>query len=142
MGYTLHHTIIVTGQNPDIAEAWEKALEIFSPVMVVSELTLPVSNGYQSFAVWPDGSKEGWPASNEGDSHRAALISYLNSKCVDWVEIQFADGDTKVVADSSKAHSTRHAFKGRLDRDCELCGEPDRHWQHSNKDGTPVQEPQ
>ena len=56
---------------------------------LVSDLTPAAVNGYQSFAVFPDGSKEGWWTSAEGDRCRAELIAYLKSEGVDFAHVRF-----------------------------------------------------
>jgi hypothetical protein len=45
--------------------------------MAVSEIVKSNINGYKSFFVAPDGSKEGWLDSDEGDIQRTALIKFL-----------------------------------------------------------------
>jgi hypothetical protein len=70
-----------------------------------------VINGYWSFAVFPDGSKEGWEASTEGDTGRAAFIAWLDaqrysdgSSPFNWVEVQYGDDEeiTEVTAHSDE----------------------------------------
>lgn len=111
MGYMRHHGFLVTTHNEKIAEkAHAKAVEIFGHL--VSEVRESKMNGYQSFsafAVYPDGSKEGWGDSNEGDKNRATFKAWLNmnryedgSTPIDWVEVQYGDDDheTCIIEDS------------------------------------------
>jgi len=78
MGYIKHHTIVVTSFSDElIKESHEKAKSIHGEL--VSELVLSTSNSWTSFFVAPDGSKEGWPASDTGDSKRHEFIDYLDS---------------------------------------------------------------
>lgn len=107
MGYIAHHAIFVTGCGDDIKEAHAKALEIFSTfthevgvtvadgARLVTALTRGVTNGYQTFVIVPDGSKEGWSDSAEGDRCRDELISWLKSPgvYVDWALIRYDDYD-------------------------------------------------
>lgn len=109
MGYVRHNAIIVSSwDRKALARAHGKAKEIFD-VCPVSPKTREVVNGYSSFFIAPDGSKEGWASSNKGDQERDEFISYLKEQEYDdgsnrlgWVLIQFSGDelDTKVV-DSS-----------------------------------------
>jgi len=67
---------------------------------LVSKIVMSVSNGYGSFFIAPDGSKEGWSTSDDGDSLRDKAIEILDSYNFDdgsspfaWVEVQYGDGD-------------------------------------------------
>ena len=107
MGYMRHHAIVVTSWDSDILEeAHAKAREIFP---YVSPISPPATNGYAAFFIPPDGSKEGWPASDDGDDRRNKFIAWLNeqrfpdgSTVLDWVEVQFGDenGESKVCRHS------------------------------------------
>jgi hypothetical protein len=98
MGYMRHHAIIVTSWDVERLElARDRAADIgLKPTRITPEAV----NGYQSFMVPPDGSKEGWEESDVGDDARAALVSYLRAQeCEDgssylsWVEVMFGDDD-------------------------------------------------
>ncbi len=108
MGYMCHHAIIVTTSNQEGAKvAHEKAVEIFQAPFGHFKRTCPVSeilaspvNGYYTFLIPPDGSKEGWSDSDTGDERREQFIAWLNSQRYednsspyDWAEIQYGDGD-------------------------------------------------
>ncbi len=112
MGYMRHHTIVVTGihyewdERLSIKAVHEKAKSIFK---WVSPLSPGLMNGFISFFVPPDGSKEGWSESDEGNAEREKFIQYLESIAyedgsspVDWVEVQFGDDEleTRVVRDN------------------------------------------
>lgn len=105
MGYIRHHAIIVTGNIEDVERAHKRALEIFKKEQVTNILP-PATNGYSTFLIGPDGSKQGWETSNQGDDNRDDFIRYLKiSKYeFDWVVIQYGDDDddyqTKIVNDS------------------------------------------
>ena len=93
MGYMRHHAIIVTGwddKEGHLQKAHEYAKEIFS---AVSEITDEVINGFRSFLVPPDGSKEGWDESDEGDERRQKFLIYLTDPeirgWVSWAEVSW-----------------------------------------------------
>ena len=104
MGYMRHHAIIVSSWDAKpLADAHQRAVPLFRPGQV-SAISPEMVNGIQSFAVFSDGSKEGWAESAAGDSARDALVEILDdgSTSVRWVEVQYADDDreTKIVRDS------------------------------------------
>ena len=127
MGYIRHHAIIVTGSydyDGKLSEAidfecgkWHwaavarcKALELFGGDNV-SELMHSTINNIKSFCIVPDGSKEGREVSDKGDDNRDIFIKWLESLIdgdmsspLDWVEVQYGDGDkvTKIVRDSDE----------------------------------------
>lgn len=105
MGYMRHHSIIVTSRDADsAASAHAEACRTFA---VVSPLLLSEVNGYHSFFVPPDGSKEGWPDSDAGDARRSRFIAWLAASVgyLDWAEVQYGDeeGQTRIVADSDES---------------------------------------
>ena len=95
MGYHVHHAIAVTSWSAaSITEAHRLALEVFAGTSLVSPLCDGVINGFASFFVAPDGSKEGWPESDEMDARRATFIIALRNISrsyvgLDWVEVAF-----------------------------------------------------
>ncbi|AIK69270.1 hypothetical protein PBI_MINERVA_61 [Mycobacterium phage Minerva] len=115
MGYMRHHAIVVTSWDQKLlAEAHAKAVELGA---CVSPLVDGRINMYQSFLVAPDGSKEGWDTSDEGDAQREALVEWLDAQCYDddstclsWVEVQFGDEElhTCIVADSDERRRRVH----------------------------------
>lgn len=79
MGYIRHHAIAVsTWDEAAINKANLKAIEIFGEL--VSGIIKSKINGYVSFFIAPDGSKEGWSESNEGDKNREQFINWINSE--------------------------------------------------------------
>jgi hypothetical protein len=108
MGYMRHHAIIVTNWNseesphpmkdtPTIEDAHRQAQECG---LVTSPISPPATNGYRTFLVFPDGSKEGWETSDEGDAARDAFVAWLEksryddgSTPFDWAEVQYGDED-------------------------------------------------
>ena len=109
MGYNRHHAIIVTiSDEVEVVEAHDKATEIFGHSAMVSPVVMSKANSHYSFFVGPDGSKDGWESSNQGDQDRKAFIAYIRSRrCTDgsgwsYVEVQFGDdnGETKIMNSS------------------------------------------
>ena len=105
MGYMVNHAIVVTYNNPEsVKKAHEVACEIFD---WVSPISPEVVNGFQSFFIPPDGSKEGWETSDAGDTRRATFISWLKDAYsrgvyLDWAEVQYGDdGHEAEVTDAS-----------------------------------------
>lgn len=112
MGYIRHHTIVVTGYSKEDTESIrQKAISIFGKHFLkegieykgeelVSEIVYSAINGYTSFFIAPDGSKEGWETSKNGDSARAELIEILNKSNLSYVELYFGDdeGNSEVLS--------------------------------------------
>jgi hypothetical protein len=110
MGYIKHNTIIVTGwQNEKVLESRNKAIEIFGKNFdqepnvkggeLVSEIIEGVANGQLSFFIAPDGSKEGWKTSQNGDDARREFCNWLNSDSsnyCEYVEIRFGGDDDEI----------------------------------------------
>lgn len=86
MGWIRHHAIVVVGWDPAIAKAHEIALAVFGPE-TVSAPTPAQINGYRTFCVGVDGSKEGWPESEAGDKRRALFAERMRRVSVDWVVV-------------------------------------------------------
>ena len=109
MGYRRHHAIVITSCNiPILRQAHEKAEDIFG-CQQVSPITPEAINGYRSFLVGPDGSKEGWAESDIGNQNRDSFIHDLkkfeaSSWGLSWVEVQYGDDnmETKIIRDSDQ----------------------------------------
>jgi len=105
MGYNRNHAIVVTSWKEDsIIAAHTRAVEQFADIAPVSPLTDEVTNGYRSFFVAPDGSKEGWAPSDRGDKAREQYIDWLRhqayddgSSALDWVEVDFGGDDRDIL---------------------------------------------
>lgn len=96
VGTIHHHAIVVTdSEEADLKAAHAKAVELG---MLVTNITEPGVNGYQSFLVAPDGSKEWWPESYAGNERRKQFMEWLcdpkNPAHVDWVEVSFGELET------------------------------------------------
>jgi len=53
-----------------------------------------VTNGYRTVILVPDGSKEGWPESDDGDSTGASFIDFIEkdeSGFWDWIEVGYGE---------------------------------------------------
>ena len=109
MGYMRHHAIIVTSWDKEsITAAHQKAQELFGAtnflgrITEITDITPEVTNGYTSFLISPDGSKEWWETSDRGDHIRAKFIQWLASQKDNWceyAEVQFGDeeGDDRLL---------------------------------------------
>lgn len=105
MGYIRHHAILITCFNkPSIEAAHEQALSIFKEehwADMVSPIVEAPVNGYMSFAIFPDGSKEGWNDSDKGDSYRVAFIEWLRQPqdryFWDWALVQYGDDEEQTI---------------------------------------------
>ena len=104
MGYIKHNAIIVTGIEPcetfpDLQIVYKKAKKLFGRTVTKKGKT--VTNGFQSFLISPDGSKERWEWSNEFDIKRDKFFKWLRKHkyYVDVVEVRFGgdDYDAEVV---------------------------------------------
>jgi hypothetical protein len=103
MGYIAHHAIIVTSWDKTILRKAHERATTFD--CHVSDIVESGVNGYHSFLIAPDGSKEGWDESRRGDAQRAAWIEWSRSvryedgsSPLSWVEVRYGsdDHDAKV----------------------------------------------
>lgn len=98
MGYMVHHAIIVTAWDEVQGRFHrDKAVQLFKgDNAVITPLISSVVNDYWTFAIFPDGSKEGWDVSDRFDMLRAGYIDWLKKKevpCQSWVHVQYGDDD-------------------------------------------------
>ncbi len=105
MGYIKHHSIIVTGwDEKKMLKAQNKAVKLFTKHLgepqLISSLVTSNTNGQVTFFIAPDGSKEGWETSNNGDTARCEFIDYLNTKqpYLDYVELKFGGDETDICS--------------------------------------------
>lgn len=111
MGYIRHHAIIVTSwDETKIEAAHAHAVELlqgYELSAIVSPVLAPTVNAYKSFLIGPDGSKEGWSTSDQGDDYRASFIAWLNAQAYSdgsspfaWALVQYGDDndDNRVVS--------------------------------------------
>ena len=105
MGVMNHNAVIVTTWSDDRAnelQAWIDEQNDRDRELIVRAGSWV--NGNHSFAVLPDGSKEGWSDSDEGDALRDRFIERLSqddyedgSSPWDWVEVGFGEYGQKVI---------------------------------------------
>ncbi|KKN96675.1 hypothetical protein LCGC14_0163190 [marine sediment metagenome] len=72
--------------------------------------------------VAPDGSKEGWAESDQGDGQRAHFVEYLRALCtershvyLDWVEVKYGESEyghrTEILNHSEEGRQAWNTFK-------------------------------
>jgi hypothetical protein len=119
MGRMMHDAVVVVthdgrpGGLPDM-DAFRAGLRPeFRPLVVGPVVTR--FNGCAMYAFLPDGSKEGWPPSDEGDRAREAFKDLFRHRYNDgstgdeWTHVRFGDrdGDGRHTAEITEAHLTR-----------------------------------
>lgn len=90
MGYIKHNAIVVTGARHAMSQLemiHNKAQELFGSL--VSPIIQSHWNGFHTFFVAPDGSKEGWKQSDDGDQQRKELESLIDS-------LAYGDGSNSI----------------------------------------------
>ena len=79
MGYIKHKAITVTSWDSEkLEKVHTKAKSVCGDR--VSEIIKSPVNGYISFIVCPDGSKEGWDSSEQGDKEDSELVDFINEQ--------------------------------------------------------------
>lgn len=117
MGYMRHHAIVVSCYDMELTKAaYAWALEVFPVVSPILESRV---NHYASFFIPPDGSKEGWSESADGDLERAKFITWLRSKASSdgsspygWVEVQYDDDNKETTVTRSSDHDYQETNDG------------------------------
>ncbi len=124
MGTMHHHTIVVTSLFEDKIKLAHRAAERRFPW--VSPLSPEVVNGYRSFFIPPDGSKEGWTASDKGDSRRQGFIDWMNAQAYDdgasglsWVEVGFGEYGYEVDQNDHDYYLEEQARQAQAEADAE-----------------------
>lgn len=104
MGYYCHHTIVVIGWNADkVREAHAFAGLTGAQVSAIGTSAI---NGWTSFFVHPDGSKEGWADSDAGDERREHIKAWLRQTTLMWSETAHPEsGAPYVVAPQNQDDS-------------------------------------
>lgn len=92
-----HHAIVVTSRDEYTKRAHEEAIRCCGADFV-TPMGAEVTNGVRSFLVTPDGSKEGWPESDQGERSRATFLDWLDrqrwsdgSTPYEWVLIEYGE---------------------------------------------------
>lgn len=101
MGYIRHNAIIATAwQAQAVAGLVEYARSIGAEAIVGGEVT----NGYATVCITPDGSKEGWQTSAEGDERRSNIKLWMREHpdfYYEWCEVAYGSDDGKAeITDS------------------------------------------
>ncbi len=105
-----HHVIIVTVNDFKLAEKikndisilYKKNMEVKNAHELISPITPSLINNFYSFFIAPDGSKEGYDLSEDGDNIREKIVTHLKSYKgdgfsvpVNFVEIFYGDDKLK-----------------------------------------------
>ncbi len=100
MGWIRHHAIVVTASFSDMEKLQAAADGCFGTGRCV--VGSGGHNGYRTLLVPPDGSKEGWGPSDDGDEARNRFVEWLGAQAYDdgsspysWVEVEY--GETEPV---------------------------------------------
>ena len=111
MGYIKHDGITVTGwKDEHLKRARDKAVELG---LIVTELQKePGVNGYLSFLICPDGSKEGWEDSDEHENAREAWKDWVDEESsyqglptyawdtvmfINWIHVRYGGDDEEMA---------------------------------------------
>jgi hypothetical protein len=108
MGTINHNAIIAVTCDSNLADNFQKWVN----TLLQQDLIIKAGsweNGYQTFVVVPDGSKEGGLESNNGDTLRNKVIERLKkdnyedgSSPWDWIEVGFGEYGQKVLQGNCK----------------------------------------
>jgi hypothetical protein len=105
-----HHTIAITSADRAVLETlrmqiiniYKEKMEAKKGAQLVSPLVESLINNFCTFYIAPDGSKEGYDASEDGDVIRKLIIELINKlkqldgeNPVRFVEVFFGDDTTK-----------------------------------------------
>lgn len=109
MGYYEHHAIIVTYFDPDLMkQLHQKAIDLG---LNVSGLVDSHFNGYSTFLVAPDGSKEGWPESKGGDERREQFKKILRGTDMwGWVEVAWNEDREQYRTDGPEVNVNHEEY--------------------------------
>lgn len=100
MGYIRHNAIVVTGNYSDetfyntTQKAHNKAVELG---LLVTDIVHGKANGYASFMICPDGSKEGWAISEGFDTRREEWLKWAKTQLIDFAHISYGGDDSDIV---------------------------------------------
>lgn len=102
MSYFKHNAIIVVGHDmiKNFDKSHKKAKKLFRGH--VTPIMDSVANGWQSYMVLPDGSKEHWETSNEWDWKRSKFMDWMrkNAPGIDAVDIRFGGDDSDAMIEN------------------------------------------
>lgn len=97
MGHIRHDAIVVTHWDEDrLRRAQQKAAELGLPVTSSVNSNM---NGYHSFLIAPDGSKEDWEDSRKGDEARDVWCHWVRKEGLgcDWVHVSYGGDDPELA---------------------------------------------
>lgn len=96
MSLIVHHAIIVTSWDDMLLS--ELAGVASGLGAIVSGPSTQGVNGYRTLTICPDGSKEGWDDSINGDARRAQIKTWMDTKryddrscALEWVEVAYGN---------------------------------------------------
>jgi hypothetical protein len=101
MGVIQHNAILATAWSEECflsARDWIGTLDEGERQMFFS-MHSPV-NSFWTVVLTPDGSKEGWPESEQGDALRDAFIAFLSTSdtgCWQWIEVGYGELGAQIV---------------------------------------------
>ena len=99
MGIIQHEAVIAVLNDRDAAAemlAWIAQLPIENQQLFIDAPC--VMNGYHTFVMIPDGSKEGWPDSDYYDTLRQRFIDRLDCQ---WAKVSFGELGLSVEDDNT-----------------------------------------
>jgi hypothetical protein len=106
MGLIQHNVIVATTWDAKLAVKFEFYLAALDIPWVKS---VAPWNGYITFFVGPDGSKEGWAESNNADTTRNKIVARLaednyedDSSPWDWIEIGYGELGPQIVRTNTR----------------------------------------
>lgn len=108
MGYFAHEIMAINGNTTEIAVAHGVAVEIFSKIgfeALISPIIPQIIGDNSSFFIAPDGSKEGWAESNEGNVVRQLLVDHLAKTSLDWAIVLLGGDDNFFRVELSSAEN-------------------------------------
>lgn len=97
MGYVRHNAIIATGWQSEAVDALVAyATSLGAEAIRGSEQI----NGYITVCITPDGSKEGWSNSDDGDDRRSKIREWLlgadsRKQYFEWCEVAYGSDDAE-----------------------------------------------
>ena len=113
MGVMNHNAIVATTWDDDkfyIVKQWITDLGgDYAQFRCLFAFSGSVANGYQTIVLCPDGSKEGWKPSVQGNELRDRFVARLEQDCYGdgsspwcWVEIGFGEFGQKIIRGNNK----------------------------------------
>ena len=98
MGIIQHDAIIITGMDYEsstpVMEAYNVAVTMFP---TVSPILNSETNGYTSFFIPPDGSKEGWDTSNHWNQVRINFLKQISQLPIDVITVTYGEQGTSAT---------------------------------------------